>query len=193
MRSRPRVHPEIEEHAGKVLTRSGPPRLANGYGVDVEAIIQEFCEIEIASIPDLKLGGRSVLAAYVPDLKIILVEHVCNESRKRFSLAHELGHAQLEDSYGKADPLFPLEPQGAFFCDAGDAKVPFDERRSGRRHRAEVRANQFAAAVLMPEGLVREAWRESRDEGRCADLLGVSPEALGYRLSALGMGLKDQR
>jgi Zn-dependent peptidase ImmA (M78 family) len=188
------VHPEIEECVNRILRFSGSPRLSNGYGIDVETIIKKYCDIELASIPGLRLGGRAVLGAFVRELRIILVEHLCNPNRTRFSLAHELGHSQLEDNYGVADSLFPIEPQGAFCCDAADTR--FDkggERSSGRRHRAEVRANQFASMLLMPEGLVREAWRKVRDESRCADLLGVSREALGYRMSTIGICISDQQ
>lgn len=192
MRDVRRVHPEIRECVDRVLRCSGPPRLPNGYGVDVESIIQDFGGIEIASVPELRLGGRSVLAAYVRDLGIIMVEHMCNPDRRRFSLAHELGHSQLEGNYGNAESLFYMEAQTAFFCDAADEATADDgERGKGRRRRAEVRANQFAAALLMPEGLVREVWRDTRDKRNCATLLGVSLEALSYRLGALGIGLVD--
>ena len=187
-----RVHPEIKECVDRVLRCSGSPRLPNGFGIDVEAIIQNFGQIEIASIPNLTLGGKSLLAAYVRDLGIIMVEHHCNAERRRFSLAHELGHSQLESNYGDAVSLFATEAEPSFFCDAKDATPAVeDERSRGRRRRTEIRANQFAAALLMPEGLIRELRRDQRDGRSCAALLGVSIEALTYRLTELSMSRMD--
>jgi Zn-dependent peptidase ImmA (M78 family) len=63
-----------------------------------------------------------------------------------------------------------------------------DELRAGLRRRKEIRANRFAAHLLMPEGLIREVWRlERENRDRVAVTLSVSKEALGYRLQDLNL------
>src|SRR6476646_9995726 len=64
--------------------------------------------------------------------------------RQRFSIAHEIGHAQLHISSGK-DKLFVDPPARQLFRDA-DASLGEDPR--------EVQANQYAAALLMPRPFV---------------------------------------
>jgi Zn-dependent peptidase ImmA (M78 family) len=49
-------------------------------------------------------------------------------------------------------------------------------------------AKQPSAHLLMPEGLVREVWREEHGNAeRVSHALMVSNEALGYRLKDLGL------
>lgn len=101
--------------------------------------------------------------------------------RQRFTVAHELGHLQLH---------------------AGD-KVSIDRdlrvnaRANDQPHnQEEVEANRFAAALLMPEGLVRSVGQEISQRSRLTDesLVGelakrfdVSREAMKFRLANLGL------
>ncbi|MDB5311570.1 MAG: putative Zn peptidase [Gemmataceae bacterium] len=101
--------------------------------------------------------------------------------RRRFTAAHELGHAVLHrDRMGRflADPAI---------SESDDAT---DER--------EREANRFAAELLMPGEVIRARAEElKREHGRCprgvleyrlaAELL-VSGEAIRYRLNTLGVG-----
>lgn len=180
------VDPNIRKRADEILRRSGLPRLEKGIAVDVRRIIEDFCSFKFALVPNLEFNGKRRLAAFIPDFNYILVEEHCIESRRRFSMAHELGHAQLEHDFGSAESLFGAPPQQAFLCGEDDVEgEKIDERRAGRRRRSEIRANQFAVFLLMPEDLVREVWRNTRDVRSCADLLAVSAQAMGYRLKDL--------
>jgi Zn-dependent peptidase ImmA (M78 family) len=184
------VHPEIGQAAERILRESGPPRLDNGIGIDVVAIIREFCNLEVAWISGLRPMGKALLGLYVPQFRAVLVENECHPHRQRFSLAHELGHAQLQDDFGDADSLFDVQAlQMVYFCDAADMSAkPDDERSRGRRRRLEVRANQFAGELLMPTGLVKEVWPRYRDVRKCGELLGVSKQSLEIRLQQLNLG-----
>jgi Zn-dependent peptidase ImmA (M78 family) len=63
-----------------------------------------------------------------------------------------------------------------------------NELKAGLRRKKEIRANKFAAHLLMPDGLVREVWRlEHGNADRVATTLGVSKETLGYRLEDLNL------
>jgi Zn-dependent peptidase ImmA (M78 family) len=91
-------------------------------------------------------------------------------TRYRFTAAHELGH-YVEHSERRAQ----------------DAEMSFVDRRSDedRGDPAEVYANQFAGALLMPRAeLLRERARGLSDL-RLARHFDVSLSALQYRLSVL--------
>jgi Zn-dependent peptidase ImmA (M78 family) len=183
---RSRVDPRIPRRVDEVLTRSGAPRLPNGIGIDVRRILERFSRLNVKFVRGLNPGGRRLLAAYVPQFRCVFVEKDCIEARQRFSMAHELGHVELEDDFGDADSLFKTTE--AFLCfEADTVTAAAGERTAGLRRRRETRANQFAALLLMPEYLVKEVWRNVGEVRRGADLLGVSKESLRYRLAGLGL------
>jgi Zn-dependent peptidase ImmA (M78 family) len=173
--------------ANETLTRCGQPRLPNGRAIDVEHIAQEFCKLEIMFIPDLSPSGKPLLGLFTPALNAIMVNSDSIPVRQRFTIAHEIGHVQLEQNHGNASPLFDLDDPEMFECTEEDEGLGLmDERQAGLRRKKEIRANKFAAHLLMPEGLVREVWREHRgNPDRVATTLMVSKEALGYRLKDL--------
>ena len=87
--------------------------------------------------------------------------------RQRFTLAHEIGHLALQHGTSFRDP------NTNFYTGVIDPK--------------EVEANQFAAAILMPEPAVRYFIDEERitSTKRLADMFQVSDVALGFRLKNL--------
>ena len=97
----------------------------------------------------------------------IVVRGASNERRRRFTIAHEIGH-------------FVLHP-GRLAPERGGAV-----NEAWRLQERE--ADQFAAELLMPEPLVREAVLElGADAGRLADRFDVSRKAMQVRLSGLGI------
>ena len=99
--------------------------------------------------------------------------------RQRFSIAHELGHLALHE------PAFQID-QHAF--------VSFrNSKSSSASDPHEIEANQFAAALLMPEALLRaclDQFGENPDVeesiGRLAQRFDVSTQAMTIRLTSLG-------
>lgn len=96
--------------------------------------------------------------------------------RKRFTIAHELGHRilghftnDMEEHSDRAEDLFRTAPE--------DPDKATDS--------AEVQANQFAAALLMPEDFVRNHHVATKDVDALAKIFRVSEAAMGFRLSAL--------
>ncbi len=176
-----RVDPAIRRRAEEVLRKSGCPRLPNGIGIDVKHIVRNYYRFNLALIPDLTFGGKRLLAAYLHEYRYVFVEKRCMWTRQRFSIAHELGHAELEDDFGGTTSLFVFDD--SFLCSNQDADdMVVTEKIVGRRRRSEIRANQFATILLMPEDLVRQVWRSDSRLRSCADDLGVSMETLRYRL-----------
>ena len=161
--------------------------MPNGMAVDVEAILLCYCMFDVAQIPRLMLGGIRLSGAYAPAQRIIMVEATESLGRQRFSMAHELGHAEIQfRSLASGLSLFDAgAPATVYRCASEDVNDRSPEKAA--KDLNETLANMFAARLLMPGGLVREAWRKSHSLKECAELLDVSREALGYRLDALGL------
>jgi Zn-dependent peptidase ImmA (M78 family) len=185
----PRVYKNPGLIAEQMLAKCGFPRLGNGVAIDVERIVTEFCGFELMHIEGLELGGRPVLGLFAHNLNAVLVENNCYDARKRFTIAHELGHAQLEYDHGNAASLFDLDEPELFGCTEEDELLDsMNELKSGLRRKKEIRANKFAANLLMPEGLVKEVWRQMHGNlETVSGALFVSKEALGYRLQDLNL------
>jgi Zn-dependent peptidase ImmA (M78 family) len=145
--------------------------------VDVEAIAEHLgVQVVSADLSD-DVSGMLIREDGVHTVGI---NHAHSETRKRFTLAHEIGHLQLH----KGRPLIIDSP----------VRVNLRDRTSGMAtDREEVEANQFAAELLMPEDMIFTAvagLRNVKVENTAAHLakkFGVSPEAMGYRLINLGI------
>ena len=119
---------------------------------------------------------------YIKDgVPIIGVNSLHHPLRQRFTIAHELGHLELHremiTSKVHVDKDFPVlmrDPKSA----TGTEKV-------------EIEANQFAAELLMPEALIKQALESEPfdidDDGPIEELakkFRVSKQALEYRIRA---------
>lgn len=135
------------------------------------------------SLPDL-WGGTDPLAGLLfraGDDAIAFVNASDTLARRRFTAAHELGHAVLHRAL-----------MGPVLL---DAKI---DEADGALAAMEAEANRFAAELLMPEVILRARAEELRSAHGCcprmvlgyrlASELLVSNEAIGYRLKNLGVG-----
>ncbi len=102
--------------------------------------------------------------------------------RQRFSIAHEIGHFILH------------QKQGQLFIDKTYKIFLRDQRSSSGENLQEIQANQFAAALLMPEELLRQEvidiGFDLGDEAALdalADKFQVSNQAMSFRLSNLNI------
>jgi Zn-dependent peptidase ImmA (M78 family) len=105
-----------------------------------------------------------------------------SEVRYRFSIAHEIGHFMLHQT------------RGPIFIDKSYTIYLRDENSSSGEHRQEIQANQFAAALLMPEPLIRDALAShgiDLADGTAlftlAERFNVSAQAMTFRLVNLGI------
>jgi hypothetical protein len=90
-----------------------------------------------------------------------------SERRRRFTIAHEIGH-------------FVLHPERQRPERGGGVNAVWEGQ--------EREADRFAAELLMPEPLVREAVvQHGPDAARLADRFEVSRQAMQVRLRALGL------
>jgi Zn-dependent peptidase ImmA (M78 family) len=108
----------------------------------------------------------------------ILVKDDDALNRKKFTIAHELGHMLLH-----------LKVEDGEFIDKADYfRTEFFKATEMNENKGqEVEANQFAAALLMDSELIKQCWPEIQSSDSMADLFKVSKEAMEYRLNHLGL------
>jgi hypothetical protein len=147
--------------------------------VDVEELAGSLCRLRIRQIGDLAEvpgapAGPPLSGLLLPQRFEIWVSQHEPWQRRRFSIAHEVGHFLLHTSADDRD---------AVFCRVGDLRPDPDSPERLR----ERQANRFAADLLMPPDLVeREVGRLGPDPIALAELFAVSDVAMGFRLVNLG-------
>lgn len=109
----------------------------------------------------------------------IVVNKNHTEQRRRFTIAHEIGHFVLH-----ARELLHVDDnvsaQPAFFRDAESSKAT---------KLKEIEANQFAAELLMPSEEIQDLVKEKIEEGEAFDD-AVSELADLYQVSQIAMTIK---
>src|SRR4051794_39718792 len=163
-----------------------------GENTRVPIPIDEIAEQQgIAIVYALYQGDTSGVLMHEPDgRRVIGVNTYHSETRQRFTIAHELGHAILHlqtRPVGRAEVVVD-KPREIMFRDG---------RSSTATDNKEIEANRFAAELLMPAHLVRTLFhslvsaerRLSADDivRTLADNFDVSTQAMGYRLMKLDL------
>jgi hypothetical protein len=147
-----------------------------GVPVPVEAIAEDLLGLRINESWDIDCSGM-----LLPAERRIVVnasEDVTTDGqpirRRRFTIAHEVGHWICHCLEGRAPKM------EASYCRAADLAADADRA-------LEREANVFAAELLMPEPAVREAWGELGDVLAAAARFDVSPTAMQWRLYSFGL------
>ena len=137
--------------------------------VPVEAIAEDLLGLNVAEDDDLWCSGLLLPA----EREIWLNGREARESpgRRRFTLAHELGHWICQCLEGRGAPVM---------CRPQDLTVAADRA-------VEREANVFAAELLMPPGSVTVQFARQSNVESLAERLGVSKLALAWRLYSLGL------
>lgn len=161
-----------------LLGISNPPVDVRGAATDLGFSISNVAELED------DVSGMFVARG---DNGVIGVNRKHPRVRQRFTIAHELGHALLHR--GRME----------LFVDTGYGVAFRDSRSSTGEIKMEREANAFAAALLMPESMVRKeigelSWEHGIDYGggkgtlkEMAQRFKVSQEAMSFRLARLGV------
>ena len=164
----------VEHHAKEILSQHGlfslpvdPVFLANRLGITVSNA--KFSDESSAAL--IAKRGNSTR---------IFVEQSDPPYRKRFSIAHELGHHFLH----LVNDGDILDTHTDMFREKEPTEGPISERRL-----REIQANWFAASLLMPEDFVKAEWERNPNVAHLAQVFNVSREAMGYRLDALDLGV----
>ena len=136
--------------------------------VPVERIAEDLLGLAVSNQDGLAVSGM-----LLPSEREIYVNAEDVPARRRFTLAHEIGHWVCQCLEGKGAPVM---------CRAEDVS-------EGADRTLEREANVFAAELLMPEHAVRDTWTGSI--AASAEGFFVSAEAMHWRLYNLGL-LGDQ-
>lgn len=152
------------DEAGLVQFPIDPYAVAQKMGIKVEHRV---------GLPD-KVDG--LLIKENPGTPLLaIINHESHINRQRFTLAHEIGHYTY---------LSENEPEKLNGLGLVEYKNELSSLGTDKR---EIDANAFAASLLMPESVVRRWSYEGRTREMMASSFGVSLQALGYRLNALGL------
>jgi hypothetical protein len=130
--------------------------------VPVESIAEDLLGLAVEVRDDLPVSG-----ILLPSERRIVVRSDEPEPRRRFTIAHELGHWVCQCLEGDMKPVY---------CRAEEIGVDPEAKALERE------ANIFAANLLMPESEVRRAHAAGE-----TPRFGVSDDAMSWRLYNLGI------
>ncbi len=138
--------------------------------------------IDIYNASFKKMDGDYVLGAIQKDENEDISIYI-NErdpyTRKRFTLAHELGHYYLGHLNGHENQIVELERNAGY----------------NTYNTLEIQANQFAASLLMEKNSVIEYYNILKKSNHAfsyilttlSNIFGVSQQAMNFRLKNLGL------
>ncbi len=134
-----------------------------------------------------KLGNKNVSGAirYIDGKFSILLNKEETEERKRFTLAHELGHFFLDNEVLKSskihvDTLYRINPEYSYVAH----KIDQDAQA---KLTSESEIDYFAGALLMNEMLLKKVFQMEHSTEKLAKLFNVSYSAMTVRLDILGL------
>ena len=142
-------------------------------------IHEQIFEDQVSGALVIKDGGKH-----------ILVNSAHHRNRQRFTIAHEIGHLSLHAS--EVDQLFVDTQMRVYKRTGGSDSAAYQGESSTTTPEQEREANQFAAALLMPEQLLRERVDKNvlSDEKYVTILakeFGVSDQSMYIRLQKLDL------
>lgn len=144
--------------------------------VPVDAVACDLLGLFVMESDDIHVSGL-----LVPDRRYVYLnarEARESEGRRRFTLAHEIGHWVCQCDEGRAESPEPI------LCRESDVA----SRTGGALERE---ANNFAASLLMPEQEVRRAATAGMGAAEAAGVFGVSDIAMEWRY--FNVGITDTR
>lgn len=160
----------VEAEASRVLDALGiqvppvnPTLIAEALGLEVRA----------ALFRDPEMHGR---ISKMQDRTVIEVAALDAANRRRFTIAHEIGHALLHLKDVPHGAYTDMRRQLFRLANVAPLSDP-----------AETSANQFAAALLMPEQWVRAAYERTRNVAELAREFNVSVDAMTFRTKNLDL------
>lgn len=165
---------KAQREATKIWNDAGRP-----FPVPVDSIILQHGLVLQESMLEDSVAGMMVTRENGTTVVAINQSH--HKNRKRFSMAHELGHYLLHRN------------ARSIFVDGSEQKFYRDAEASTGTKIQEIEANAFAAELLMPQDKIEELVPESLsslDEGVIewlAEEFMVSQSAMIFRLQKLNL------
>lgn len=148
-------------------------------------LVREVAEIGI-ELPELDPGdGQKISGALIPERAEIWVDATEASRlprRRRYTIAHELGHWVLHRGPEKAlCRAAAVEPAETVTSAQGASPRSWPWKASPGEPQIEWEANVFGGALLLPPHLVRRVWNEQRSVEAIADAFDVSLSAVEGR------------
>lgn len=139
--------------------------------VDLEGMIRQL-GLKLAMDPALpsSIAGKLIKDPSAPSGYRIIVNANDNPRRRRFTMAHEVAHFILHRDLLGEDVVDDALYRSAALSDE-----------------YERQADRFAAQILLPAEMVRDAYKSLKVLSLLAQLFDVSDAALRIRLSGLGL------
>lgn len=174
---------QIEEYANALREKS----IANG--------VDDIPCVELQDVVDFGLDGYQLCleqeidppteayTCFSTNRIVVSLRAEANTARKRFTIAHEIGHILLHSAYMRSLAL--------------EGQIPLFEMPSSvvlQDARLEFQANHFASVFLLPQLKIIEFYNKSGesvlDAARLAGHFGVSRRSAEIRLEQLHLLLK---
>jgi Zn-dependent peptidase ImmA (M78 family) len=148
-------HKKSETTAARKLGERIAQKYAVSYPVPVEEIIKQNYELEIL---EMELDP-SIYAIVDLDMKEIVINSLIGLHRRRFTLAHELGHVALNHGIRR------WTDYSSYL--GGNSDKPIEEE-----------ANAFAAGLLMPGYMLKSAVAKIKNPKELAKQFQVSEQSM---------------
>jgi Zn-dependent peptidase ImmA (M78 family) len=176
-RSAYELRQDAETAASEVLASQGLTDLWD-MPIDVTRVAENWgAEVYVDDLDDEDLDGFVLIG---PGHAEITVNRNRALNRRRFTIAHELGHAVQHHQENRVEAI-------GYVDDSRTLKRRDLDSQSGTVA-DEVYANAFAAALLMPRELVHALRGAGQNAWQMAQFFKVSEAAMRYRLENLGLG-----
>ena len=174
--------PVTDPRAAELLARHREVFGGSAVPVPVESIAEDLLGLRIAESDGLPVSG--LLLPREREIWLNAAEARQSSGRRRFTIAHELGHWVCQVIEGRWQPTY---------CRAADVEVDVGAGpvRPSTDRALEREANVFAAELLMPEPAVRSAFSADDSIEAMAARFDVSQEAMHWRL--FNFGLVEER
>ena len=167
---------ESDPRAEHLLARFAAVFGASDGAVPVDALATDLLGLFVVESHDIEVSGLLIPATRYVYLNAREARE--SEGRRRFTLAHEIGHWVCQCDEGRAMAPEPI------MCRQSDMSAKVDAR-------LEREANNFAASLLMPETPVRRAAQAGLAPEQAAERMGVSDIAMEWRY--FNLGITDRR
>lgn len=162
--------PRAEHLLARFTERFGD--VAHDAPVPVDALATDLLGLFVVESDDIEVSGLLIPATRYVYLNAR--ESRQNDGRRRFTLAHEIGHWVCQCDEGRAPDPEPI------MCREADLA-------GGSATALEREANNFAASLLMPEAAIHAAAGRGHSPIDAAEILGVSDIAMEWRYFNLGI------
>lgn len=148
--------------------------LVDRYGlappVDVVGLAQQFAELEEDDFP-VRCDGLVVGLHGPRERPLILLRRTQGDARKRFTLAHEIGHI-----------LLPWHIGAAVACNTA---APLFDEEAWHAASAETEANRFAAELLIPQVWLDSQYAAHGQESAAAVLEAIKEAEVSAHVACL--------